>query len=109
MSLTLKLTSFQLDKNTVFINSATEAIFNQSQEALLEHINETNPNIQAISAYVPPKRGHIQKLESVKLTLVTRNMVNSILSYGIRISGCHIEPGSIRQAHYLKEQQCSYC
>ena len=109
LGLTLKLSSMQLDKNSVFINSAPEAIFNQSTEALLDHINESNPNIQALSAYVPPKRGHIQKLGSVKLTLVTRNMVNSILSFGIRIAGCHIEPGSIRQAHYLKEQQCSYC
>lgn len=109
MGLTPKLSSFQLDKNSVFINSAPEAIFNQTTEALLEHINEANPNILALSAYVPPKRGHFQKLGSVKLTLVTRNMVNSVLSYGIRIAGCHIEPGSIRQAHYLKEQQCTFC
>ena len=109
MGLTLKLSSIQLDKNSVFINSAPESIFNLSQEALLEHINETNPNIQAIGAYVPPRRGHLQKLGSVKLTVVTRNMANSILTYGIRIAGCLIEPGSIRQAHYLKQQQCNFC
>lgn len=109
LGLTLKLNSIQMDKNSVFINSAPETIFNLTQEALIEHINENNTNIKAIGAYVPPKRGHMQKLGSVKLTVVTRNMVNSILSYGIRIAGCHIEPGSIRQAHYLKEPQCSFC
>ena len=109
MGLTLKMSSTQLDKNSVFINSASETIFNLTQEALLDHINEANSNIQAIGAYVPPKRSHVQKLGSMKITLITRNMVNSILSFGIRIGGCHIEPGSIRQAHYLKEPQCSYC
>ena len=109
MGLTIKLSSTQLDKNSIFINSAPEAIFNMTQEALLDHINEANSNILAIRAYVPPKRGHIQKLGSVKLTVVSRNMTNSVLSFGIRIGGCHIEPGSIRQAHYLKQPQCTYC
>ena len=109
LGLTLKTSSTQLDKNSVFINSAPETIFNLNQEALLAHINEANTNIQATGAFVPPKRNHHQKLGSVKLTVATRNMVNSILSYGIRIGGCHIEPGSIRQAHYLKEPQCTYC
>ena len=71
-----KLSTIQLDKNSVFINSAPEAILNLTEKALLDHINEANSNIQAIGAYVPPKRGHLQKLWLVKLTVLTRNMVN---------------------------------
>ena len=51
----------------------------------------------------------MQKLESLKLTMVTRNMVNSVISFGIRIGKCRIESGNIRQGYYPKIPQCTFC
>ena len=95
--------------NTVFFNSAPGAIFNQSIEDPKQHINESNPNITATAVYVPEKKYQLQKMGSIKITLLTRNMANSILHYGIKIYGCKMEPGSIRQGQYLSTAQCNYC
>ena len=46
---------------------------------------------------------------SIKITLLTRNMANSILHFGIKIYGCRMEPGSIQQGQYLSTPQCNYC
>ena len=109
LGLTPKMSQYDQQINTVFVNSAPGAIFYQNTEELLKHINDSNPNIIATGVYVPERKYHLQKMGSVKITVITRNMANSILHFGIKIHGCRIEPGSVRQGQYLSTPQCNYC
>ena len=104
-----KLTQRQQELNTIFINSAPSIIFDHTQESLIDHINESNKNIRAMNVFVPKQKSSSQKLGSIKITLMTRNMVNSIMTYGMRIGGCLMEPGSVRQGYYPKIPQCTFC
>ena len=69
MGLTLKLSSNQIDMNTIYINSAPREIFNQEPDDLIAKINEDNPNIHVTSLFVPPLKSSTQNLGSLKLTL----------------------------------------
>ena len=109
VGLEIRLSPTQSERNTVFINSAPSSIFTSTQETLVKKINEENPNIIALNTFVPPPKRHQQKLGSVKITLASRNMTNSILKYGIKIQGCMVQAHNTRQGQYLKVPQCGYC
>ena len=104
-----KLSPYQMEINSIFINAAPSKVYDYTPEQLLNHINDSNPNISAISTFVPRKKSSTQKLSNLKITLVTRNMANSIMSFGLRVCNCLMEPGSIRQGYYTKIPQCHYC
>ena len=104
-----KLTTKEAEENTVFVNSAPGTIFDIDHNQLTKILNEDNKNIIVTNTYVPPKKVPDQKLGSIKITLATRNMVNSIFTYGVRILGCLMEPTNIRQGLYLTTPQCRFC
>ena len=104
-----KLSPKQIEENTIFVNSAPKKIFTMTSEELTIQINTDNKNIIALNSFVPPPKIQNQNLGSIKITLSTRNMVHSALSYGIRILGCIMEPHNIKQGHYLKVPQCTFC
>ena len=83
--ITPRLAPTEVEEKTIFVNSAPGAIFEIEQNQL---INEDNKNIIATNTYVPPKKVPNQKLGSLKITLATRNMVNSAFTFWIRILGC---------------------
>ena len=109
IGLEIRLTPTQSERNTVFINSAPNSIFTTTLEELTKRINIENPNIIALSTFVPPPQRHLQKLGSVKITLASQNMTDSILKYGIKIQGCMVQAHNTRQEQYLKLPQCRYC
>ena len=109
MGIMPKLNPKQMEENTIFVNSAPKKIFTMSSEELTTLINTDNKNIIALNTFVPPPRIPNQNLGSIKITLSTRNMVHSALTYGLRILGCIMEPCNIRQGHYLKIPQCTFC
>ena len=109
MGLTPKLSSNQVDMNTVFVNSAPREIFDKNPEELMAKINSDNPNIYITNIYVPPPKSRTQNLGSLKLTLASRLMVNSVLFYGIKLLERRLMPEDIQQGHYLTIEQCSYC
>ena len=107
--ITPKLTTKQMEENTIFVISAPGGIFSTDPDQLTKSINADNVNIVALSTFVPRPKVPNQKLGSIKIILYTRNMVNSVMAFGIRIQGCLMEPINIRQGYYLKIPQCSYC
>ena len=109
LGLTPKLSSREMEENTIFVNSAPKAIFELNPEQMLDTINKDNPNIIAINTYVPPPRTTDQNLGSIKITFVTRNMVNSAMAFGIRVLGCRMLPSDIKQGQYLTTPQCNFC
>ena len=109
MGLTPKLSSNQIDMNTIYINSAPREIFNLEPEELIKKINEDNPNIYVTSLFVPPPKYNTQNLGSLKLTLPSRLMVNSILYFGLKLLERRVMPEDIQQGNYLTIEQCSFC
>ena len=109
MGLIPKLTSNQIDMNTVFVNSAPREIFDQIPEELMAKINSDNPNIFVTNIYVPPPKSRTQNLGSLKLTMASRLMTNSVLYFGIKLLGRRLMPDNIQQGHYLTVEQCTYC
>ena len=109
MGLTPKLSSNQVDMNTIYVNSAPREIFDQIPEELITKINNDNPNIHVTNIYIPPPKSRTQNLGSLKLTLASRLMVNSVLYYGIKLLERRLMPEDIQQGNYLTIEQCSYC
>ena len=109
LGLVPKLNSKEMEENTIFVNSAPKAIFEMDPVQMMDTINRDNPNIIAINTYVPPPTTPDQNLGSIKITIVTRNMVNSAKAFGIRALGCRMLPSDIRQGQYLITPQCNHC
>ena len=91
------------------MNSAPKAIFELDPEQMLHTINMDNHNIIAINTYVPPPRTPDQNLGSIKISMITRSMVNSAMTFGIRVLGCRMLPSDIKQGQYLTTPQCNFC
>ena len=74
LGLELKLSSDQAERNTIFVTTAPESIYTTSEGEPLEKINKDNPNIFALSLFVPPPKGHRtrQTLGPIKLLLLTK-------------------------------------
>ena len=109
IGLASKLGSNQMDRNSLYINSAPKEIFDKSPEEIMNKINEDNPNIKIISIFIPAPKFRTQNLGSVKITLATRLMTNSVLYYGIKLLDRHLQPDYIQQGAYLTRDQCTYC
>ena len=104
-----KLSTKEMEENAIFVNSASNAIFDLDPIQMIDTINKDNPNIIAINTYVPPPRTPDQNLGSIKITMATRNMVNSAMAFGIRVLGCRMLPSDIKQGQYSLIPQCNYC
>ena len=75
----------------------------------MNKINEDNPNIKIISIFIPAPKSRTQNLGSIKITLATRLMTNSVLYYSIKLLERHLQPDYIQQGSYLTREQCTYC
>ena len=104
-----KLSSDQMDRNSLYINSAPNEIFNKSPDEIMNKINQDNPNIRIISIFIPAPKSRTQNLGSIKITLATRLMANSVLYYGLKLMDRHLQPDYIQQGLYLTREQCTYC
>lgn len=109
IGLEVKLSADQIDKNTIFVNSAPISILDTDPNILLEEINKENPNITALSIFAPPIKSYRQKLTTMKITLASRTMTNACFKFGIKIKGCLIPSINIKQGLYLKTPQCLNC
>ena len=109
IGLKIKLSADQIDKNTIFVNSAPISILETDPDVLLDELNKDNPNIVALTIYAPPTKSFRQKLTTLKITLASRTMVNSCFKYGIKIKGCLIPSANIKQGLYLTTPQCQNC
>ena len=109
IGLEVKLTSDQIDKHTIFVNSAPTSILDTDPDTLINEINKENPNLLALNIYAPPLKSYRQKLTSIKITLASRIMVNSCFKFGLKIKGCLIPANNIKQGLYLKIPQCQIC
>ena len=88
VGLELKLSPDQAERNTIFVTSTLESIYTTPERDLLEKINKDNPNIFALSLFVPLPKGHRsrQNLGPIKITSVTPHSRVSFLSW------CRKEP-----------------
>ena len=109
IGLEVKLTSDQIDKNTIFVNSAPISILDTDPETLLKELNNDNPKMLALNIFAPPLKSYKQRLTTIKITLVSRIMVNSCFKYGVEIKGCLIPSNNIKQGLYLKNPQRQNC
>ena len=109
IGLGVKLSADQIDKNTIFINSAPITILETDPDILLDELNRDNPNMVALSIYAPPTKSLHQKLTTIKITLASRIMANSCYKFGVKIKGCLIPSSNIKQGQYLKTPQCPNC
>ena len=104
---TLKLSSNQMDKNSVFCAQAPSAIKDMLKSDVINNISEQNKNLKVLDIYIPPS--NTNKSTGIKITLLTQAMVNQVLKDGIKILANYIDDSQITRARILKTIQCSKC
>ena len=103
----LKLSSNQVDKNSVFCVQVPSIIANTNKNDLIQNLCEQNKDLIVLDTYVPPSKN--VNNTSIKITLLTQTMVSNVLNNGIRILDNYIDECQISRAKILKTIQCSKC
>ena len=103
----LKLSSNQMDRNSVFCAYAPGGLIDMQKSDIINNISDHNKNITILDIYIPPSKNN--NSTGIKITLLTQAMVNHVLKNGIKMLGNHIDDSQISRARILKTIQCSKC
>ena len=104
-----KLSSQQLDQNSVFCLGIPANIIKNKKEKLISDINKNHPELKVLDVYVLPVKTKEQKITSIKISFATQLMVNKVMGQGIKIMEHKITPSNINRANILGSPQCMRC
>ena len=86
----LKLNSNQIDKNSIFCINGPSSLFNERKSDIITELNIYNPDIHVLDCYVLPPKSNSQKTASLKLTVATQVMTNTLMNKGIQFENKYI-------------------
>ena len=103
----LKLSSKQMDMNSIFCSNIPIAAANMDKNNLINNITNDNKDIIILDTYIPPTNN--ANTTAIKITLLTQSMVSHILANGIKILNNFIDQSRITRAKMLNTLQCTKC
>ena len=109
IGINLKLTSTQIDKNSIFCVNGPAELWKEDKDLILSTINSFNDEIFAIDCYVIPSKSINQKTASFKITVATQKMASIAITKGFKILNKYINPTQLSRSKVLNTVQCSKC
>ena len=107
LGLSLKLSSNQMDKNSVFCSNAPKELANMEHNDIIKNLSDLNKELVILDAYVSPIKNN--KNAAIKITVLTQTMISDILNNGIKVLNTRIDESLITRAKILNTIQCTKC
>ena len=105
----LKLSTQQLDQNSVFCLGIPAGITKVKKEKIISNINSNHPDLKVMDVFVLPLKTREQKITSIKISFATQIMVSHAMGQGIKIINHSIPITNIKRAKILGSPQCMRC
>ena len=105
----LKLNSNQIDKNSIFCVNGPSSLHKERKADIITELNIYNPDIHVLDCYVLPPKSNSQKTASLKITVATQIMTNTLMNKGIQFENKYINPTLLTRSKILNTSQCPKC
>ena len=103
----LKLSSNQMNRNSIFCTQAPSGIRDMTKEDVINDISSQNKDLTILDIYIPPSNNNTST--GIKISLLTQAMVNQVLENGLKILANQLDDSQITRAKILKTIQCTKC